>query len=232
MSDKPSTKNSNVQEAALAQEKHEVDSTSFGPDDVVVLRKDTVFQGFFRVAEYELKHQLFAGEWSQPIVREIFDRGESAALLLYDPLLDNVILVEQFRTAAIQQLNYVKSPWLLEVVAGMVDKDRTPEEVVIAEAKEEANCKVDELFPICHYLVSPGGTSELIHLFLGTTKSENAGGVYGLASENEDIKVHVVKRDLAYEWTKTGRIVNAVTIMALQWLELNRNSLFSNKIEE
>ena len=105
---------------------------------VHILDKTVCYDGFFRIERYRLRHQLFRGGWSREITRELFERGHAAAVLPYDPLLDAVVLIEQFRIGALETPG---DPWLLEIVAGVIDKpDETPEDVVRREAVEEANC--------------------------------------------------------------------------------------------
>lgn len=106
---------------------------------------------------YRLPHRLFNGDWSCPVVRELFERGHAAAVLPYDPVRDEVISVEQFRIGALAVRG---GPWLLEIVAGMIEADETAEEVVKRESVEEVNCAITDIISLYDYLVSPGGTSE------------------------------------------------------------------------
>jgi ADP-ribose pyrophosphatase len=140
-------------------------------------------------------------------------------VLPYDPQRDCVVLIEQFRVGA---LDKSANPWLLELVAGLIDKDEVPEEVARREALEEANLPLTSLWPITQYYPSPGGSDERVHLFIGRCDSAGAGGVYGLAEEGEDIRVHVWPLEDALAALKEGRIDNAASIIALQWLALNR----------
>lgn len=189
-----------------------------------VLDQSICHSGFFRMEKYRLRHELFSGGWSSEIVRECLERGHAVAVLLYDPDSDQVVLLEQFRVGA---LEFPGGPWLLEIVAGIMDEPgETTEEVARRETAEEAGCEMLDLIPICHYLVSPGGTSESITLFCGRVDASTvAGGVRGVASEHEDIWVHVVSRDEALSLLHSGRINSAAPIIALQWLELNRPKL-------
>lgn len=189
-----------------------------------ILDKKTGYSGFFRLEQYRLRHELFSGGWSPTITRECLERGHAVAVLLYDPDRDEVVLLEQFRIGA---LEFSGGPWLLEIVAGIIDHPgETPAEVAHREALEEAGCEPRELLPICHYLVSPGGTSESITLFCGRVDTATVlPGVRGVATENEDIQVHVVSRAEALAWLRTGRIHSAAPIIALQWLELHRAEL-------
>lgn len=189
-----------------------------------ILDRQTGYQGFFRLERYRLRHTLFAGGWSPPLSRELFERGHAAAVLLYDPQLDSVVLIEQFRIGALQAAN---GPWLMEVVAGVIEAGESGEEVARREAVEEAGCVVQALEPICEYLVSPGGTSERIQLYCGRVDASQAGGIHGLQEEHEDIRVHVVGFADALAWLGAGRIDSASPIIALQWLQMNRERLRS-----
>lgn len=188
-----------------------------------VLDKIIGYDGFFRMEKYRLRHELFQGGWSPDITRECLERGHAVAVLLYDPEQDQVVLLEQFRVGA---LEFPGGPWLLEIVAGIMDDpSETAEDVARRETVEEAGCELLDLLPICHYLVSPGGASESIRLFCGRINAAGIGGLRGLAEEHEDIRVHVVSRAEALDLLKAGRINSAAPIIALQWLELNRLGL-------
>lgn len=188
--------------------------------DVEILEKSIGYQGFFRLERYCLRHRLFNGAWSAPLVREIFERGHAAAVLPYDPIRNEIILIEQFRAGA---LDAPGGPWLLEIVAGMIEDQETVEEVVKREAMEEAGCVITDLVPLYDYLVSPGGTTERVALFCGRVDTTHVGGVHGASEEGEDIQVNVVALDTAFTWLKSGRLNSASLIIALQWLALNRD---------
>ncbi|WP_419239647.1 ADP-ribose diphosphatase [Photobacterium leiognathi] len=202
---------------------HSEKPQSFGMEDVDILAKETVYQGFFKMVKYRFRHKLFAGGWSGEISREMFERGHAASLLPYDPITDEVVLIEQFRVGAMAA---GCAPWQLEIVAGMIDhQDESAEDVVKREAVEEAGLTVAELEKVTRYLSSSGGCSEMLDIFVGTVDSTQAGGIHGLAEESEDIRVHVVSREQAYEWVESGKIENAASIIALQWLQLNYSRL-------
>lgn len=188
--------------------------------DVEILEKTICFEGFFRLERYRLRHRLFNGDWSRPLVRELFERGHAAAILPYDPIRDEVILIEQFRVGALAAPG---GPWLLEIVAGVIEGNENTEEVVKRESMEEADCVITDLIPLYDFLVSPGGTTERVALFCGRVDAAHAGGIHGAADEDEDIKVHVVTLDAALALVKSGRINSASSIIALQWLALNRS---------
>lgn len=196
----------------------------FDDKDVILHQVETKYQGFFKIAQYQVSHRLFHGGYSKQLSREIFERGDAVVLMPYDPLRDKVILIEQFRPGA---MGREQSPWLLEFIAGMFDGDELPTEVAIREAKEEANITVahHDLEFIMTYLSSPGGTSECLHLYTANVDSANLGGVFGLPEEGEDILVHAIDRQQAMALLAAGKINNASTIIGLQWLALNFSEL-------
>lgn len=194
----------------------------YGREDVKLLNQKDLYKGFFRMTEYRFKHRLFEGGWSEEVKREVFERGNAGVLLAYDPKRDEVVLIEQIRIPAYETS---ETPWLLEVVAGMVEHGESPEDVVRREAQEEAGVIVGRCEPIVSYLSSPGGTSERMYVYVGEVDATTAKGIHGLAYENEDIRVHVVSREQAYRWVEEGIIDNAASVIALQWLQLHHLEL-------
>jgi len=195
----------------------------FTPGDVKIISKTPLFTGFFKMIKYTFQHKLFAGGWSAPIEREMFERGHAAALIPYDSERDQVVMIEQVRVGALEH----HSPWQLEVVAGIIDTDESAEQVVKREAKEEAGVEIGLVEPITSYYPSSGGCSEKLDVFVGQVDASSASGVHGLDYEGEDIKVHVFSRQEAYQLVKDGKIENGASIIALQWLELNHEQLKS-----
>ena len=195
----------------------------FTRDDVDILSKQSLYNGFFNMTKITFRHKLFNGGWSEYIDRELFERGHAVALLPYDPITDKVILIEQVRVGALESDN----PWQYEIVAGMIDKDQTSEQVAIREADEEAGIKVSNLEKISSFYPSSGGCTEQLDVFIGFTDASKATGIHGLDDENEDIRVHVFTREEAYALVTSGIIENAASIIALQWLELNISRLRS-----
>lgn len=197
-----------------------------GAQDLQVMEETTLFRGFYHMVKYRLRHRLFAGGWSDPVERELFKRGSSVAVLAFDPHRQRVALVEQFRVGALQE---PFGPWLLEVVAGMVDKSESPEQVARRELLEEAGIDCGELQPIMEYLSSPGGSSEKLHLFLAFADlDDKVGGIHGLDVEGEDILVHILSVDEAFEALQASRCKDAATTICLQWLQLNLSELVEN----
>lgn len=201
-----------------------VEMRKFGRKDVELKSVKPLFEGFFSVNEYQLTHKLFKGGESDTITREIFERGDAVVMLPYDAIRDTLVLQTQFRPGAIRDN---ESPWLIECVAGMFGEQESPVDVAIREAEEEAGLAVSasDVIPIMQYFSSPGGTTEKIHLYLGIVDSTNVGGVFGLDNEQEDILVTTHTREEAMKMLSEGKIVNAATIIGLQWLQLNYRSI-------
>lgn len=191
---------------------------SFQTTDVEIFDKTTVFQGFFRIERWQLRHKCFAGGWSEPMVREIFERGQAVVVLPYNAQTDELVLVEQFRVGAV---THGRSPWLLEAIAGMIDPGQSAEATAIREAEEEAGLTLNELWPMLSYFSSPGGSTEKISLYLGRLTEPVVSGLFGLETEHEDIKMHVMPRQTAMQLLASQQIDNAATVIALQWLALN-----------
>ena len=190
--------------------------------DFKILSREVVYQGFFHLEKYRLKHALFAGGWSEQLDRELFRRGNCVAVLLYDPLRDEVVLIEQFRVGAIMN---PEQAWLLEIVAGAIEEGESAEDVAYRESVEEAGCQIQALKVINEFYTTPGGSSEWITLFCGKVDSAGVGGIHGLDHEHEDILVRAVSFGEAYRLLEQGRINSGIPIIAIQWLALNRDAL-------
>lgn len=194
----------------------------FDHQDCEIIQREVMYQGVFRLVKLHLRHRLFQGGWSDVLQREVFERLTAAAVLLYDPHLDRVVMIEQFRPGALKD---ARSPWQFEIVAGVIHQNEQPDDIARREAQEEAGCEVLSLELISHYFVSPGGSNEYIHIFYGKIDATNVGGFHGLADEHEDIRVITISSDDAIAQLQQGKIKNAPTIIALQWLALNRDKL-------
>jgi len=191
---------------------------------VRILRKQRVYQGHFRLDRYTVRHALYRGGMTAPLTREVFERGNTVGILLYDPKRDALVLVEQFRLPA----HLAGFPaWQTEIVAGIIDHDHeSPRAVAVREAYEEAGIKLSEApFLAQRYMTTPGGSTETFHLFCARVDTRGVGGLHGLLHEHEDIRVTVKKFSAAMKLALTGHIQNGPTLMALYWLAANRARL-------
>lgn len=194
----------------------------FSADDVQLIAKDRVFQGYFAMERYRLRHRTFAGGWTSDVVREIFERGHAVVVILYDPARDEIALIEQFRIGAYAAGEY---PWLIECVAGIIDPGETPEQVALREAQEEAGTIPADIAHIGKFIITPGGSTETVELFCARVDTSRIEGLHGLEHEGEDIRVFTVSVDQAYQMVRDGRINNSMAVVAVQWLMLERAEL-------
>lgn len=190
--------------------------------NIEVVKKETLYEKFFRVDECFFKYPRYNGEMSSLVSREVMERGNAAGILLYDADKEKLVFVEQIRVGA---LFSEENPWLLECVAGIVDEGETPEQVVVREAKEEAGAVVLKTEPITEYFSSPGGMTEKIFLFCGLVDSESVADFAGLTCEDEDIRVVILSVDETKKMLEEGKFNNALTIIAVQWFMLNKDKL-------
>ncbi|WP_417345270.1 ADP-ribose diphosphatase [Ferrimonas sp.] len=197
------------------------------PERIELLEEKTLFQGFFKLIQRKLRHPLFDGGMSEVVTREIFERGNAVVVLPYDPVRDEVVLIEQIRIPAIGNS---RNPWLYELVAGMIDKQESILEVAERELLEETGLSSDGLTPIGSHLSSPGGCSERLYMVLALVDASKAEGIHGLDHEHEDIRVVVVPRSQAYQMVESGEIDNGSSVIGLQWLELNHHKLRRDKV--
>ena len=197
----------------------------FSDKDIQIIKKEPLYDGFFKMVKYHFKHKLFQGGWSDVIQREVFERGHAVAVLPYDPVLKEFVMIEQVRIGALATSS---SPWLIEVVAGIIDPDEEAEEVCYREAKEEAGIELTKLTKALSYLASPGGTTERLHIYVGKVDASQAHGVHGLDYEGEDILVHRVPEEQALSWINEGKIENSATLIALQWFALNKQQVLDD----
>ncbi|TAJ89815.1 NUDIX domain-containing protein [Reyranella sp.] len=191
-------------------------------EKVELIERTVAFQGYFRVARYLFRHTLYQGGLSGEVKREVFERGQAAAVLPYDPVRDEVVLIRQFRAGSYAAGRH---PWGWETVAGIIEDGETPEDVARREAVEEAAVTITDLLPMSSVVLSPGACSETCTSFLGRTDTTGVGGIFGLEAENENILVKVVPFAEARAMLDRNECDNAVAVMALQWLALHRDDV-------
>jgi len=192
------------------------------PRQWALTSRETVYEGFYQIDSIRFRHELHVGGSTGDIQRELFVRGNVVGVVAYDPSTDRVALLEQFRIGAMHQR---PDPWLMEIVAGMIDTDESPEEVAIREAREEAGLELSKLSLISHYLASPGASTEEVYIYFAETDLSRIGGHFGLAEENEDIRAVTVPAEEAFDMMERRVIKNALSIIGLQWLKLHRAGL-------
>jgi ADP-ribose pyrophosphatase len=191
--------------------------------DVEIAHTQTVSGRHLRIDTFVFRNRLFSGEWSAERNYDVLRRGQAVAIVLYDPDHDRVVFVEQFRLPA---LLAGSSPWQLEVAAGLIDTDETPEAVAVRETHEETGLAlIGEPILIQRYLSSAGNSDEAIVVFCGRVDSTAAAGVHGLPEEHEDIRVAVKTLAEVEVLLDTGAIESGHTLIGLYWLLRHRDHL-------
>ena len=186
--------------------KYIIQKTELLSDNWYILNKITV--------DYQKKDDTWDTQ-----VREVYDRGNGAAILLYNKTKGTVVLTRQFRLPTF--LNGNKSGLMTEVCAGLLDED-DPETCIIREAEEETGYRPRSVKKIFEAYMSPGAVTEILHYFIGEYDSSmkvSAGG--GLENEHEEIDVIEIPFDQAYVMIESGEIKDAKTIILLQYAKLH-----------
>lgn len=191
-------------------------------DDVKVIGRRNAYAGYFRIDAYRLSYRRFNGDWSQAQDYELFERGHGVAVLPYDPVTDELVLIEQFRMGAIAS----KAPWLLEIIAGVIEDGESHEDVAHREAYEEAHCRLLALEPVSKVYVSSGGSSETTQIYCAKIDSASLSNEFaGLDSEGEDIRIHKMSYVDAMAALDSGKVCSAPAVISLQWLQLQKTYL-------
>lgn len=198
--------------------------SQFTAKDVTLLKTETLFQGFFKMVRHTFTHKKYDGSQSDIVQREVFERGHAVAVLAYDKDLEEFVLIEQFRYPAMATSEH---PWMIEIIAGIIEPGEQEVDVCKREALEEAGVELVNVTKALTYLSSPGGTTERLHIYMAQVDASKAAGIHGLANEAEDIKVLRVPEKQAIQWLEQGKIDNAAAVIALQWFLLNKQSLLS-----
>jgi ADP-ribose pyrophosphatase len=192
------------------------------PKKVAIKHTRRLYDGFFKVDQATLQFERFDGSMSPDVTRYNFNRGDSVCVLLHNPQADTLILINQFRYPA-----YINDGpgWLLELPAGSVSPGEAPDHTARRELIEEVGYQVEELEPVITIYPSPGGTSERIYIYyarISRRDRKTPGG--GLSTEHEDIQTVEIPIKEAFEMLREGRLMDAKTIVALQWLALRSHS--------
>lgn len=195
---------------------------AFGRDDFEVIDEQSRWRGFFEVVEVSLRHRLFGGGWSGEVRRVVARRREAVGVLIYDPRIDCLAVAEQFRVGALRRQ---PSPWLMELIAGLMETGESPEDVARRECMEEAGVELLALERVAAYYSSPGGSDEYFHLYCACADLAGVEGLYGLDAEAEDIRLHVLPVPEVLAMAEDGRIDNAHSLVAIHWFARHHQRL-------
>ena len=184
------------------------------------------YLGFFALNQVDLKYPFFDNSTSGVKSRTILMGSEASLILPYDPILDKVLLVEQFRIGPFCRGD--KAPWVYEPVAGMIEFGEKPEDAAKREVFEEAGIQVTKLVKINSGYPNPGEATTYFYNYIGIVDlSDYSPGIYGVRDEGEDIRTHVIDFKEVLSWSISNKLrVLPLTTMVL-WLALNKLKLSS-----
>ena len=198
-----------------------------GPESSTNIQVENIqreYLGFFALNQISLKYSQFDGEVSESKNRVILMGSEASLILPYDPILDKVLLVEQFRIGPFCRGD--RMPWVFEPVAGIIEVGETPEEAAKREVFEEAGLEVDQLVKIGSGYPNPGEATSYFYNYIAIVDlSEYSPGIYGAKNEGEDIRTHVADFNKVLNWSVSNKLrVLPLNTMVL-WLALNKLKL-------
>ena len=194
-------------------------------DAIELLERCLCYSGFLTLVRHRLRHRLYDGGWGDAVERECLELPDAAAVLLYDARLDQVVMVEQFRIGGLASGN----AWMVEPAGGVIPPGCDPISAGLREVREETGCEAWGIEPIASFFVSPGFTSQRLHLFCASTDASRAVGSHGLAADGENTRVVVLDACHAIAGIGAGRLGTMPAIIALQWLALNRTRLRADR---
>ncbi|ENU56566.1 NUDIX domain-containing protein [Acinetobacter sp. RIT698] len=194
-----------------------IQQATYTHNDVEIQSREYAFKGFVQVEKVSLRHRLFnQTEYTSAIQRELIRRKEAAGVLIYNDQQQKFALIEQFRVGAIDD---EISPWQLEIIAGVLDGDESPESCIRRESIEESGCELNQIKHLFSFYPSAGACDEIFHLYVAQAALPAEGGVFGMPDESENIQLHIIDYSDLSLLLKSNRLKNAPVIMALQWLQ-------------
>jgi ADP-ribose pyrophosphatase len=188
--------------------------------DLDLISDETVWNGRFALQRVRFRHRRFDGAMSGVLTWELWRRGRSVAVLPYDPRSDRVVLIEQFRLPA---LAAGVDPMMTEIVAGLCEEGEAAEGAARRETEEETGLAPGRIEQITDMLLMQGGCDERMTVFVAEVTAPAVNGVFGLATEHENIRVKVL--DAAEAIASATATGNATATLALLWLGLHRDRL-------
>jgi nudix-type nucleoside diphosphatase (YffH/AdpP family) len=183
--------------------------------DYEIISEELVFDDVFKIVRGHIRHDSFHSDRPVEIERLNFERGDSAAVIIYERDTDTVLFTNQFRYPTVKS----GSGWLTEIPAGSINDREDPKANIVREVREEIGYHITQVKPIFTFFVSPGASSERIHLYYAEVSSgdrHSEGG--GLATEGEDIQMIKIPVSELLDKLQKGEIIDAKSIIGIQWL--------------
>ncbi|MBF7688344.1 NUDIX domain-containing protein [Acinetobacter sp. EC24] len=192
-------------------------ATQYTVKDLRIIKREPIYTGFVKLERVSLSYRLFQqNNYSEIVERECAQRKKAAGVLIYNDAKQQFLLIEQFRVGAIDD---PISPWHLEIVAGLLDGNESPEACLYRESLEEAGCELFDLHHLFTFYPSAGASNELFYLYTAQAELPKNGAIFGLVEEGENIQAHIFNYHELPQLFAEQKLRNAPVIMALQWLQ-------------
>jgi len=191
-------------------------------NNIKILKKDKSYDGFNKINNYLFEFNNFANTEKLLCEKEIFERKDAIAVVLYDDINDKLLLIQQFRPGC-----YVKKgiAYPFEIVAGLIDKNESMEKTIIRETKEESGIEITQIVKLCSFFPEISFSTREIHIFCGKFDSAKTQDYAGLEEENENTKIFLFSRREIKNMLKKNEIINSHTIIGLQYFFTNFKSI-------
>ena len=194
------------------------------PGDIGVESRAQPYSAFFAVEDYKLNFKGMGQPPLKDVERTVFITSDAVTVLPYDPVADLVMVIEQFRPGPFARGD--QQPWLLETISGRIDAGETAQAAALRESQEEAGLSINALLPIGQSYPSAGCMSEFLYSFVGLADlAQTQTGIFGLKSEDEIIKTHILPFDQLIALIAKGEINTSPLILSAFWLQNKRQAL-------
>jgi nudix-type nucleoside diphosphatase (YffH/AdpP family) len=181
------------------------------------------YTNFFSIQELDIQVRTYDGAMGPVLERAAFFVGEAAIVLPYDPVLDVVLLTEQFRYPVFATGD--RDPWVKEPVSGLVEPGETAQDAARRETVEEAGVDLSDLHPVGGAYSSTGSSTEFVYMFLGIADLSDTDGSGGVEAENEDIRTEVISYDDLMQRVDAGQFRDLPLVTISLWLARHRDRL-------
>jgi len=191
--------------------------------EIKILNKKKLYEGFNRAYDFEFEVPSLNNDKNNKtlIKREVIECSDAVFVLVYAPELDSFVLCQEFRAGVFCHADS-DDPFIIDSVAGMIDRDSSPAEIARAEVYEETGLTPGKLQLIAIVYSSPGRMTEKVHVYYTEVSGKPQGGIHGLAGEHEEIATHIIKRQDVYKMMDDFKILDAMTLLALNWFRAKK----------
>ncbi len=190
---------------------------------IKTIYKESMYKGYLQLYTYDLEIPSFDAKKGavRSKKREMVKSADSVLVLIYAPMVDSLVMCQEFRPGVFFNTNQ-DDPFILECVSGTIDEDKSPEEIAKKEVYEETGLTIDAVKIIASAYKSPGLLTEKTYIYYAEVNGTPEAGLHGVG--DEEIMTHIIPREKIYALMDKGQIIDAATLIALNWF---RHAYFS-----